>query len=43
VTVTASLHYSRLVSSVGEFLKVPAEEWEPVRINTHTTTFEVLD
>lgn len=43
VTVTASVYYSRLVSSVGEYLKVPAEEWEPVFINDHVTTFEVLD
>ena len=43
VTVTASVYYSRLVSSVGDYLKVPAEEWEPVFINDHVTTFEVLD
>ncbi len=43
VTVTASLHYSRLVSSVGEYLGVPAEEWEPIFINDHATTFEILD
>lgn len=43
VTVTATVHYSRLVSSVGEYLKVPAEEWEPVQIGVHTTTFTVLE
>ena len=34
--------FSRLVSSVGEYMGVPAEEWEPVRMARHTTTFEVL-
>ncbi|MCU0290486.1 MAG: hypothetical protein MUF10_00635 [Thermoanaerobaculaceae bacterium] len=43
VTVTATVHYSRLVSSVAEHLKVPAEEWEPVQIGVHTTTFTVLE
>lgn len=43
VTVTATVYYSRLVSSVGEFLGVPAEEWDPVQIGSHTTTFNVLD
>jgi nitrate/TMAO reductase-like tetraheme cytochrome c subunit len=41
VTVTATVWYSRLVSSVGEFLKVPAEEWEPVLVSRHATTFDV--
>ncbi|MGE5235342.1 MAG: hypothetical protein ACM3O7_03205 [Acidobacteriota bacterium] len=43
VTVTATIHYSRLVSSVAEFLKVPADEWQPIQINAHVTTFTVLD
>jgi hypothetical protein len=41
VQVTATLWYSKLVSSVAEFLGVPAEEARPVRINTHSTSFEV--
>jgi hypothetical protein len=41
VSVTARVYYSRLVSSVAEFLGVPAEEWKPIMINEHTTTFEV--
>jgi hypothetical protein len=41
VTVTAEIYYSRLVSSVAEYMGVPAEEYEPVAINTHSTTFEV--
>ena len=42
VTVTATVWYSRLVSSVAEFMKVPREEWEPVLIARHETTFVVL-
>jgi hypothetical protein len=42
VVVTAEVFYSRLVSSVAEFMKVPREESEPVRINSHSTTFTIL-
>ena len=42
VTITATIWYSRLVSSVAEFMKVPAEEYQPVLINTHVSTFTVL-
>lgn len=42
ITVRATVYYSRLVSSVAEYLKVPREEYEPVVINTHSTTFTVL-
>ena len=38
LTVTARIYYSRLVSSVAEFMKVPEEEWRPVTINAHSTT-----
>jgi hypothetical protein len=41
VTVTAEVYYSRLVSSVAEYLNVPAEEYEPVKVNSHSTRFEV--
>jgi hypothetical protein len=41
VEVTAKVYYSRLVSSVAEYLGVPDEEWEPVLISEHTTTFDV--
>lgn len=41
VTVTAEVWYSRLVSSVAEYLGVPREESEPVRVNAHATTFAV--
>jgi len=43
VTITARVYYSRLVSSVAEFLDVPREEWEPVEVGAHSTTFTVLD
>jgi hypothetical protein len=42
VTVTASVWYSRLVSSVAELLKVPPEEYAPVLVSRHETTFAVL-
>lgn len=42
VMVTAEVWYSRLVSSVGHWLKVPEEEYAPVRMSTHSTTFEVF-
>jgi len=42
VTVTATVWYSRLVSSVAEFMKVPREEYEPVLIARHETTLTVL-
>jgi len=42
LTVTATLWYSRLVSSVAEFMKVPAEEYAPVLVNSHQTTVTVL-
>ncbi len=41
VTVTATVWYSRLVSSVGEFLGVPPEEWAPEKMGEHVTRFEV--
>jgi hypothetical protein len=40
--VKATVYYSRLVSSVAEYLKVPREESQPVLVNTHATTFTVL-
>jgi len=40
VTVTATLYYSKLVSSVAELMGVP-EEADPIVVNTHSTTFSV--
>ena len=42
VVVTAEVYYSRLVSSVAEFMKVPREESEPVKVNSHSTAFTIL-
>jgi len=39
--VTATVWYSKLVSSVAEFLEIPAEEAEPVLISRHETEIEV--
>lgn len=41
VTVTATVWYSRVVSSVAEYLGIPAQEWAPEKIAEHVTTFEV--
>jgi hypothetical protein len=41
VEVTASVYYSRLVSSVADYLGVPEEEAEPVLVSEHRTRFEV--
>ena len=41
VTVTATVWYAKLVSSVAEYLGVPAEEAEPVMMSTHATSVEV--
>jgi len=42
VTVTATVWYSRLVSSVAAFLDIPEEEWRPVKMGEYTTTFTVV-
>jgi hypothetical protein len=42
VTVTARVYYSRLVSSVAEYMKVPPEESKPEKVGEHATTFTVL-
>ena len=42
VEVTAEVWYSRLVSSVAEYLGVPAEESEAVRMGVHSTQFTVV-
>jgi len=41
VTVTATVWYSLIVSSVAEFLEIPADEAEPVMMSEHSTSFEV--
>jgi hypothetical protein len=41
VEVTATVWYSKLVSSVAEYLHVPPEESEAVMMSAHTTIFTV--
>jgi hypothetical protein len=41
--VSAKLFYSKLVSSVGKFLNVPSEEYEPLLVNEHATFIEIID
>ena len=42
VTVTATVWYSKLVASVAEFMKVPAEEAVPVKMSEHIATIEIV-
>jgi hypothetical protein len=41
VTVTATVWYAKIVASVAEFLKVPAEEAVPVKMSEHSATIDV--
>jgi hypothetical protein len=41
--VTAVLNYQKLVKPVADFLGVPAEESEIVRVNDHSISIEVVD
>jgi len=43
VVVRAELNYRRLVKSVAEFLNVPEDETEMIRVNDAETSFEVVD
>ena len=43
LTVRATLHYRKLVKSVGEYLNVPAEEMATFVMNETQTTVEVVD
>jgi len=42
VEVVARVYYSRLVSSVAEYLGVPREESVPVLVSEHRTSFDVV-
>lgn len=42
VTVTARVWYSKLVASVADFLRVPAEEAVPVKMSEHSIAIEVV-
>ena len=41
--VTAILNYQKLVKPVADFLGVPAEEAEIIKVNEHSTAIEVVD
>ncbi len=41
VTITATLYYSLVPSSVGEFLNLPKTEYAPMKVNTVSTVVEV--
>ncbi len=41
--VTAVLNYQKLVQPVAEYLEVPAEEAEIVKVNEHSTEIFILD
>lgn len=43
VTFEAEMFYSRIVKSVAEYLKVPAEEVEPMLVNTASTWVEIYE
>ncbi len=43
MTVTATLNYQKLVKPVADFLKVPDDEEEIIKVNDHFTTVEILD
>lgn len=43
VTVRAELNYRRLVKSVADFLGVPEDETEIIRVNEASTWFDVVD
>lgn len=43
LTVTAVLNYQKLVKPVADFLGVPVEEAEIIKVNEHSTTLTVVD
>jgi hypothetical protein len=43
VKVTAVLNYQKLVKPVADFLKVPADEAEIIKVNEHSTTITIVD
>jgi len=43
MTVKADLYYALLVKPVADFLGVPAEESEPVLVNSHVTQVNIFD
>ncbi|MGB9004145.1 MAG: NapC/NirT family cytochrome c [Candidatus Aminicenantales bacterium] len=43
LVVTAALYYQKLLKPVADFLGVPADEAEPVKVNEHSTVITVAD
>jgi hypothetical protein len=41
--VVATLNYQKLVKPVADFLNVPADEAEIIKVNDHFTTIQILD
>ena len=41
--VTAVLNYQKLVKPVADFLKVPGDEAEIIKVNEHSTTITIVD
>lgn len=41
--VTATVNYQKLVKPVADFLNVPADESEIIKVNDHSTTIEIVD
>jgi hypothetical protein len=42
ISVKATLNYQLLVKPVADFLKVPDDESEIIKVNEHSTTFQIL-
>jgi hypothetical protein len=42
LTVSATLNYQKLPAPVAEFLGVPMDEAEVIRVNDHVTTITIL-
>jgi hypothetical protein len=42
VEVTAAVYYQKLITSVGEFLEVPKDEMETIKVGEHKTEFTVF-
>ncbi len=40
-TITATLYYSQIPSSVGEYFKLPADEYAPMKVNEATLSVEI--
>jgi hypothetical protein len=43
VKITAVLNFQKLVKPVADFLKVPADEAEIIKVNEHSTMITIVD